>query len=183
MEKLIVKMTRNLAILFAFLGCSCCSTVLYSPQNAKIRNEIAQAEYFARQGHYKQAISRYEQTLKESSKNPWQDKVFFNIGRLYALNKNPEKDFARSLLYFQKLKEEFPKSQYNADIQVWIGLLENLVSFESELKARNAEYTENKFSSEQEIARLKTAIEALQLQLKKIKEIDIQSEKKAKGIK
>jgi tetratricopeptide (TPR) repeat protein len=215
MEKRTFKMTRNPALLFAFLGCACCSTLLHSPQNAKIKSEIAQAEYLAGRGNYKESIALYEQTIKGSSKNPWRDRVLFNLGCLYSLGENPDKDFARSLFYLQRLKEEFPKSRFKAGIQVWAGLLENLVSLELELKASQAEFAENRFSMEQEIARLKaerlelesswsteiklkdkklreletliqtqkTAIEALQQQLKKMKEIDIQSEKKAKGIK
>ena len=81
------------------------------------------------------------------------------------------------------------------------------MSLEVELKARTVEFAKDRSSLEQEIARLrtenleleslgkklkeledliqtqKTTIETLQNQLKKMKEIDIQSEKKAKGIK
>lgn len=208
-------MTRNLAILFTILIFTSCSTLLYSPQNAEIKKKIDQAEYFANRGNYKEAISGYEQIIKKSSKNPWQDKVLFNLGCLYTLNENPDKDFARSLFCFQSLKGEFPKSRFNAQIQVWLGLLEKLVSLELELKARKAEFAEIEFSLKQEIVKLKaertelesswstelnlkakklrelenliqtqkTTIEALQEQLKKMKEIDIRSEKKAKEIK
>lgn len=180
-----------------------CSTMLRTPQNAKIKNQIAQAEYFAGTGNYKNAIALLEQTTRESSENPWQDKVLFDLGRLYASDDNPGKDFARSLFYLQRLNKEFPKSRFRAETRVWVGLLEKLYSLEIDLKAR----TEDQILLEREIARLKadnrelesrgkklselenliqtqkTAIETLQEQLKKMKEIDIQSEKKAKGIK
>jgi len=201
-------MVRNLAVLFTILGFTCCSAVLYSPRNAAIKKEMAQAEYFARRGHYKEAISWYKQIINKSPENPWQDEVLFNLGCLYALNENPGKDFFRSLFYFQGLKEKFPKSEFKAQIQVWIGLLQKLVSLELELTAREAEFAEIKFSLERDIERLKaeklaeislkskklrelenliqtqkSTIETLQQQLKKMKEIDIQSEKKAAGIK
>jgi len=208
-------MTRTLAIVLALLGCSGCSTVWFSHQNAQIKSEITQAEYLAARGDYEEALLGYEQILKKSPKNPWRDQVLFSLGCLYALDENPDKDFARSLSYFQRLKEEFPKSRFKAQIQVWVGFLETLVSLELELEARKAEFAENKSALEKEIARLKaerlelesswskeislkanklrelenlieaqeTAIETLQQQLKKMKEIDIQSEKKATGIK
>lgn len=208
-------MTRNLALLYAFLSCTSCSTLFYSPQNAKIKDEIAQAEHFAGQGNYKEAIAVYERTIKEASENPWQNQVLFNLGCLYALNENPDKDFARSLFYLQRLKEEFPKSRFKAEIQLWIGFLEQLFSLEFELTARKVEFAAEKFSLEQEITKLKTknlelesswsteinlktkklkelealiqaqktAIGTLRQQLKKMKEIDIQSEKKTKEIK
>jgi TolA-binding protein len=181
----------------------------------KIRKEIARAEYLAGRGNYKEAVALYEQTIKESSKNPWREQVLFNLGRLYALNENPDKDYARALSYLQRLKKEFPKSRFKIGIQSWLGLLGNLVTLELELKARTAELAQHKLSSQLETARWnaerrelesswsgeiklkdkkireletliqtqKTAMEALQQQLKKMKEIDIQSEKKAKGIK
>jgi len=208
-------LTRNLILLSALLAAAGCSAVLRSPHDAAIKNTMAQAEYFAGRGDYEQAISKYEQTIKSSSRNPWRDKVLFELGCLYAVNENPGQDFAQSLLYFRRLNEEFPKSRFKAQIQVWVGFLETLVSLELELEARKAEFAENKSALEKEIARLKaerlelesswskeislkanklrelenlieaqkTAIETLQQQLKKMKEIDIQSEKKATEIK
>ncbi len=199
--------TRNLTIVFALLSSTCCSMMLSTPQNVKIKNQIAQAEYLAGTGKYKDAVAVLEQTIRDPSENPWQEKVLFDLGRLYALNENPDQDLARSLFYLQRLKKEFPKSRFKAETQVWVGLLEKLYSLEVELKARTVEFAEDRTSLEQEIARLrtdnleleplgkklreyedliqtqKTAIETLQKQLKKMKEIDIQSEKKAKEIK
>ena len=208
-------LTRNLILLSALLAAAGCSAVLRSPHDAAIKNTMAQAEYFAGRGDYEQAISKYEQTIKSSSRNPWRDKVLFELGCLYAVNENPGQDFAQSLLYFRRLNEEFPKSRFKAGIPVWLGLLEQLVSLETELKAARAELAETRLSLEQEIARreaerrqreaswsaeinLKTkklkelenllqaqkaALESLQQQMKRMKDIDIQSEKKAKGIK
>jgi hypothetical protein len=208
-------MTRNLVLLGAVLATAGCSTALLSPRKAETRQKIAQAEYLAGRGDYQAAIAKYEQTLREPSQNPWQDKVLFSLGGLYAAAGNPEPDFARSLACFQRLRQDFPKSRFNAQSQVWLGLLEKLVSLESELEAARAELTENKLLLDRESARLeaerldreaawsaelnlkakklkelealvesqKASLESLQRQLKKMKEIDIQSERQAKGIK
>jgi tetratricopeptide (TPR) repeat protein len=209
------RILRTLAIGFFFLGFSACASVRYSPQNAKIKNELTQAECLSARGNYGQAISRYEQTLAKSPKNPWRDRVLFNLACLYALTENPDKDLARSRFYLQKLKEEFPISRFRAGIEMWGALLEKLVSLETEMEARKVEFAEKQSALEQELAGLKaerrelesswsselnlkarklrdletmiqtqkSVIEALQGQLNKMKEIDIQSEKKAKGIK
>ena len=128
-------MTRNLALLCAVLAAAGCSTALLSPRKAETQQKIAQAEYLAGRGDYRAAIAKYEQTLRDPSQNPWQDKVLFNLGGLYAAAGNPEPDFARSLACFRRLRQEFPKSRLNAQSQVWLGLLEKLVSLESELEA------------------------------------------------
>lgn len=201
-------MARKLAIFIAILSWTCCSAVLYSPRNTEIKKDMAQAESFARRGLYREAISGYEQINRKSPENPWQDEVLYSLGRLYALDENPGKDFFRSLFYFQGLKEKFPRSPRSAQIQVWIGLLEKIVSLELKMAEREAEFAELKLSLEGDIERLKAErlaeinlrvqklreledliqiqqnqIGALQQQLKRMKEIDIKSEKKAAAIK
>lgn len=208
-------MPRTLALWFAFLGCAGCSTLWLSPRNAQIKAELNRAEYSASSGNYRAAIQGYEQALEKSPQNPWRDRVLYELGCLYALPENPDKDFARSLYCFQRLKDEFPKNRFKMEAQVWLGLLEKLISLAADLEAREAEFAIEKSALEKEIAGLKTerlavesswtaeinlkagklkelenliqtqktAIENLQQQLKKIKEIDIQSEKKATGIK
>lgn len=215
MQEREAKVTRNLAIWLSLLSLIGCSTLLYSPRNAHVRNEITRADFLAARGDYEKAISKYEQVLEKSPQNPWRDQVLFSLGCLYASNENPDRDFGRSLYCFQRLKRDFPKSRFKARIKVWTGLLENLVSLESQLKAKTAEFARKKCSWAEEMAALKlekqeleslwsgeislkenrikelenliqnqkTAIEALQQQLEKMKEIDIQSEKKASGIK
>ena len=177
--------------------------MLRSPQSARVRNQIAQAEYLAGTGNYGGAIALLERTTRESPEDPRQDEVLFDLGRLYASEENPDKDFARSLFYLQRLNKEFPKSRFQPEARAWVGLLEKLYALEVELKAK----AEAQSSLEREIAGLKaenreleslrrklgeletliqaqkTAIETLQMQLKKMKEIDIQSEKKPKGVK
>jgi TolA-binding protein len=193
-------LTVSMALLLISAGCS---TMLRSPQSARVRNQIAQAEVLAGTGNYGGAIALLERTTRESPGDPRQDEVLFDLGRLYASEENPDKDFARSLFYLQRLNKEFPKSRFQAEARAWVGLLEKLYALEVELKAK----AETQSSLEREIAGLKAenreleslrrklgelealiqaqkaAIETLQMQLKKMKEIDIQSEKKPKGIK
>jgi hypothetical protein len=209
-----MKTTRNVLIAFVILFAAGCSAALLSPRKAETRKRIAQAEQLARRGDYRAAIATYEQTLTEPSQNPWRDKVLFDLGRLYAAAGNPDPDFTGSLACFKRLRQDFPTSRFNAQSQVWVGLLEKLVSLESELEASRVELSEKKLlldesagleaeRSEREAARSaeinlqakklkelealvesqKTVLESLQRQLKKMKEIDIQAEKKAKGIK
>jgi outer membrane protein assembly factor BamD (BamD/ComL family) len=177
------RLTRALVALFVLLNGAGCATILYSPQNVKIKEEIALADSFAAQGNYKGAASGYERTLKEAPQHPWLEQTLFSLGCLYASDKNPDKDFGRALSYFQRLNKEFPQSRFTAGIQVWAGFLGELV----ELTARTAELAADASLKTKKIKELETlilaqkaAIEALQQQLAKMKEIDIQSEAKAK---
>jgi len=170
-----MKITRNLLIVFAVVAAAGCSTALLSQRKAETKQKIAQAEYLAGRGDYRAAISKYEQTLREPSQNPWQDKVLFNLGGLYAAAGNPNPDFASSLVCFQRLKQEFPKSRLNAQSQVWLGLLEKLVSLESELEAGRAELAENKLLWDRELAR--SEAERLEREAKRTAEINLQAKK------
>jgi tetratricopeptide (TPR) repeat protein len=208
---MIADRTRDLALGLIVLGAVGCSSLLQSPHDADIKKTMARAEYLAARGDYDHAISEYEKTIDGPSKNPWREKVLFELGCLYASNENPGRDYARSLFYFRKLNEEFPKSRFQAGIPAWLGLLETVVSLETELQAVQAELAENRREIEKlEAERLereassaaeinlkarrlkelenlvqnqKAALESLQQQMKRMKDIDIQSEKKAKGIK
>ncbi len=204
------KMIRKLAVVFVILSAAGCSSVFLSPRNAEVKRKVAQAEYFAGRRNYGPAVSQYEQIIAASPGNPWEDKVLFALGCLYALSDNPDRDFSRSLSCFQRLKERHPKSRFSSQARIWVDLLGTIESLQSELLAGQA----GKLSLEQEMARMKAerleresawsadielkarklrelenliqtqkdALESLQQQLKKMKEIDIQSEKKAKRI-
>ena len=201
---------KALPLLLAFVAASC-STLPHNARTITIKNQISQAGYLAGRGDYRGAIEVYEKTISEAGANPWQDRVLYELGRLYAEGANPGRDFGRSQYYFQRLKTEFPKSRLASDTGVWLGMLDRITVLEFELKSRQAEYDKGVAALEQETAKLraenqartaeadqrslkirelealvssqKTAIETLQRQLRKMKEIDIQSEKKAKGIK
>ncbi len=207
-------MTSRLAMTLVFLLTASCSTALLSPRKTEIKNKIALAEYQARRGNYKAAISGYENTLEAPSSNPWRDQVLYALGCLYAAAGNPDRDFNRSLACFRRLRDEDPQSAFNSRCEVWLGLLEEIVSLEDEVRAGRAELEKSRLLLEQESARLqverreheasrsaevlqakrvreleglvenqKASLESLELRLKKMKEIDIEAEKRAKRIK
>ena len=180
---MMIRWTRALAAAVVVLSGAGCATILYSAKDAKIKEELVQARCFETNGDYKGAVAAYEQTLRENPTHPWLDETLFSLGSLYAAPKNPDKDIARAFLYFQRLNKEFPQSRFSAGIQVWMGLIEEL----AELVAKKAEWTADTALKarrlkdyEALIQAQKATIEALQQQLAKMKEIDIQSETKAK---
>jgi hypothetical protein len=176
-----MKMSCHLPIVFAILAAGGCSTALLSPRKAETKQKIAQAERFARRGDYQAAIAEYEQTLQVPSRNPWQDQVLFRLGGLHAAADNPDQDFTRSLSCFQRLSDDFPKSRFNAQSGVWLGLLEKLVSLESEIEAGQAELAKNKLLADREFARIEaerlereaSRSAEISLQTKKLKELEI----------
>jgi len=175
--------TRALAAAAVALTGAGCAVLMYSPKDVKIKEEIVQARRFEENGDFKGAIAAYEQTLKENPAHPWLEETLFSLGRLHASSANPDKDFNRSLFNFLRLGKEFPKSRLTAGIRVWMDLIAEL----AELETKNAEWTADAAVKARKIKEYealiqtqKAAIEALQQQLAKMKEIDIQSETKAK---
>jgi tetratricopeptide (TPR) repeat protein len=72
------------------------------------------------------ALKENREILSHSPRDPAADEALFNIGIIYAFNKNPGKDYKKSLDAFRRLAKEFPKSRLAAEAQVWIGVLEDI---------------------------------------------------------
>jgi len=202
------------APVFAALLAAGCSTAFLSSRQAQTKRTIDQAGRLAARGDYRAAALEYEQAVGAPAPNPWRDKALFELGSLRAAADNPDRDFAQALAAFRRLRDEHPKSRFNAQGRVWLGLLEKLVSLETDLAAGRAELAESRRLFELETARLeaegrereaarsaatglqarklreleglvetqKAALESLRRQLDRMKEIDIQAEKKAKGM-
>jgi hypothetical protein len=190
MGKRSARRLRFPAAALALLACAGCATVFLSPQTAEIKREIALAESLAGRGLYPEAISACERAIAKSAGNPSREEALFKLGSLYAAAENPDRDFARSLACLQGLVKEFPKGRRTSESRPWVGVLEELLALEAELKDRTAEFAADQGVKAKRLKELegqlqaqKAAVEALQQQMKKMKEIDIESEKKTKVIK
>lgn len=200
-----------LVMIFILLISFGCATFILSPKNIEIRKHLSLAEKLSKQAKYEQALRENEMILEKHPENPWQDEVLFNLACLYVCYDNPQKDYNKAIIYFQRLIKEFPQSSFQKESKVWLAILNEISLKEHEilskekeinslreeinsLKKENIEIQSSmsqKISlNEQEIKRLEKkihvqeiAIDYLQAQIKKIKEVDIQLEKKERKIK
>jgi outer membrane protein assembly factor BamD (BamD/ComL family) len=84
---------------------------------------ILRSQQLLEQGSYKESLKESQNILSQSSKNPYADRALFYAGLVYAHYDNPEKDYKKSLAYFEQLIKEYPQSHLLEEAKIMIGLL------------------------------------------------------------
>ena len=124
------------------------------------------------------------------------------MGLIYANPQNPKADYRKSLVYFERLKREFPSSDLRSDAEIWILVLQKISEKDKDIeilrkiwnqkarelaekqedvnKLRNqVESLQNQTKSLQsQTGQLDEQIKDLQKQIKQLKEIDLGIEEK-----
>jgi tetratricopeptide (TPR) repeat protein len=77
-------------------------------------------------GGFEKALKRNQEISAMSPKAPPGDEALFNLGLVYAHSENPQKDYKKSLFYFQRLLKEFPRSPLTEEARMWVGVLEDI---------------------------------------------------------
>jgi outer membrane protein assembly factor BamD (BamD/ComL family) len=106
--------------------------VLNSIEEIKTRIEALRSvpEYLLRsqkllvKGDYEGALEENQKILSKYPNKPPGDEALFNTGLIYAHSKNPQKDYQKSILFFNKLVEGFPRSPLAEQAKIWIGVLQ-----------------------------------------------------------
>jgi len=165
---------------------------------ARARTLLAKGEYKSSLREAKEVFRAYPRTLG--------DEALVHTGLIYAYPYNPDRDYQKSLRYFQRLIKEFPLSEAKGQAQVWVVLLQEAIDkdiiFQQEIVNKDRRIGElNEKSSHLEIVlkekkkrinelesrakRLESQVEGLvakaerlQEQLLRLKEIDLGIEEK-----
>jgi TolA-binding protein len=75
-------------------------------------------------GDYEGALEENQKILSRYPNKPPGDEALFNMGLIYAHSKNPQKDYQKSILFFSKLVEGYPRSALTEQAKIWIGVLQ-----------------------------------------------------------
>jgi tetratricopeptide (TPR) repeat protein len=75
---------------------------------------------------FERALKRNQEILSANPKTSPGDEALFNIGLIYAHPENPQKDYKKSMVYFQRLLKEFPRSFLVEEAKMWIGVLQDI---------------------------------------------------------
>ena len=108
---------------FLVIGCS-----LLEEMRIKIRGEayqsLLQGQRLLAEGDYEAALLENEKVISLSSTGPLADQALFNIGMIHVHPGNPKKDHAKSVLFFKKLAEEYPRNPLAEEARVWIVMIQ-----------------------------------------------------------
>lgn len=109
------------------LGCS------HAPDGLQEANDLFS------QGNYQASLNKYEQILAKNPPNG--DRILFEMGIIYAYPKNAQKDYQKSEEYFQKLLQNYPKSDYRQNSEAMIFSLNNAPVKDKLITAQQAHIT------------------------------------------
>lgn len=118
-------------------------------------------------GSYKASLSKYEQIIEKYPTT--RDRVFFEMGIIYAYPGNAQKDYQKSLECFQKLIKDYPGSEYRKDSEMMIFNINNVTIKDKTIATQQTQIETLRQEGENkgnEIITLQKKIEALEREVK-----------------
>ena len=83
-------------------------------------------EPLARHEDFETLLKQKQETLSILPKNKPADEILFSLGLLYAHPENPKKNYKKSLTFFKRVINEYPRSVCAAEAKIWAGVLEDI---------------------------------------------------------
>jgi murein L,D-transpeptidase YafK len=119
-------------------------------------------DFFA-QGNYEASLSQYEKLLEKEPETA--DRVFFEMGIIYAHPKNDQKSYQKALECFRKIISGYPESEYRRDSQMMMLQIQNVIikdNLIAEQQSQIESYRLGIKAQEKEIIDLQKKIERLE---------------------
>jgi L,D-peptidoglycan transpeptidase YkuD (ErfK/YbiS/YcfS/YnhG family) len=138
-------------------GCS------HIDEGHQLRSLSKEANDFFNQGEYEASLNKYEQIIEIHPAVA--DRVLFEMGIIYAHPGNEQKDYQKSLEYFQKLVRDYPDSEYRRDSQMMIFQIHNVIIKDKIIATQQRQIVTSRLetkSKENEIITLQEKIETLE---------------------
>jgi len=85
------------------------------------------------QGNYEASLEENRKVLAWAEEASPGDKALFNMGLIYANGANPKKDLGKSLIYFRRVSEEYPRSPLADEARVWSSLLQKCMDLKKDV--------------------------------------------------
>jgi tetratricopeptide (TPR) repeat protein len=166
------KQSRRSGHLYLFFVCIIIAPILicgcsHLDEGPQARVTFKEANDLFSQGSYKASLGKYEQIIE---KYPMVgDRVFFEMGIIYAYPGNEQKDYQKSLECFQKLIKGYPESGYRKESEMMIFHINNVTLKDKTIAALQIQIEalrQELKNKENEITTLKKRIEALEQEAK-----------------
>ena len=99
-------------------------------------------------GDYQESLRENQKALSLLDKKvPGGDRTLFTMGLMYVHYDNPERDYRKSMEYFTRLVEDYPRSELVEQAKIWVNILdiiekEKQVDIELEQKKKDLEQEE-----------------------------------------
>jgi DNA repair exonuclease SbcCD ATPase subunit len=141
---------------------------------------------------YKEALIEYEKVLRIFPKVSPGDNALFHMGLIWLHPDNPQRDYEKSLISFQRVIHDFSQTRLREKARVLSYVVAELIRSENDIKKlkESADSLQNRLRKEngerantlkkqiEELEKLKGQLKELKGQLEELKEIDIVIEEK-----
>jgi tetratricopeptide (TPR) repeat protein len=157
---------KSLCLCFAglmFLPLLSCATSEEVRERNEAREFPCPGQERLAQGEYEGSLLENQYVLSLPEGRSCRDEALFNMGLIYAHSGNPEKDFRKSMSYFEKLVQDYPESPFAEQAKIWVATLQEI----DELHGGIEKSTQTIKQSGQDMEKLN---EALQAALRKLEE-------------
>jgi hypothetical protein len=135
---------------------------------------LAHADDLLGQGRPLAARELYARIAAEPERDARHGSALYRLARLLTDPAAGPPDYRAAQRAFDRLLNEYPKGEWEADARAWNAALSDLAAREVELEARNGELRVR----EAELARLKVESARLGSDLKRLKKIDLNLERR-----
>lgn len=126
---------------------------------------MAANDFFA-QGNYEASLCKYKELLEKEPDTA--DRVFFEMGIIYAHPKNDQKSYRKALECFREIISEYPDSEYRRDSQMMMLQIQNVIIKDkliAEQQSQIESYRLGINAQEKEITYLQKKIKSLEQKL------------------
>ncbi len=149
------------------LACIITLTIICGCSSLQIGSSLKEANDYSSQGSYIASLSKYEQILEKYPEAG--DRVLFEIALIHAHPGNWQRNDQKSREYFQKLIQDYPKSEYRRASEVMVAQINTIAVKEKAIAAQQTQIqtlkNELKHQGE-EMTSLRRRIEALEQEVK-----------------
>jgi tetratricopeptide (TPR) repeat protein len=149
-------------IFLVFQGCASLEKMrVQIKEKVEAYQSLHRGKELLAQGDYQGAFYENSKVLSLAIHRPPEDEALFNMGWICAHPENPEKDYEKSISFFEKLLKDFPQSSWSERAKIWVGILKE----NEKLAGQNKKLTQEK-------EKLTQTVEALNRMSQESKKID-----------
>ncbi len=168
-----------LGLLLVFTGCAPLYSQQYDEegglfhQTTEASRLLSEAKSSFAKGDFSASFKKNREILTRFPQK-YGDRALYMMGMIYA---DPEYIYAKheiSVYYFDRLVKEYPKSRFNNQAKIWIGLLQQNMDYANRVDNNIKQIS----SLKNELSSQKKQIKNLLNQIKQLKEIDLGIEEK-----
>jgi outer membrane protein assembly factor BamD (BamD/ComL family) len=93
-------------------------------EQRSVHEHLLRSQRLLAKGDFESALEENQKVLSRYANTSPGDEALFNMGLIYAHYGYPKKDYRKSISFFQKIVEGYPKSPLTEQAKIWVEVLQ-----------------------------------------------------------